>query len=141
MGEGAARPSGCLPRLVLGDGGVDFRLLDLVGRGAVPEGCEHAVLIQGDDHGYLAAEVDHVVTAAVILWPCTHKSDASPDALRGPVLTRLCGTRSATFLRASCTRVPVPDPRRGPLRPVPRMGRLAPGIWKIGAWRKNRRRF
>src|ERR1700733_16049936 len=98
MGHGAARPPSCLPRLVLGDGGVDFRLLDLVGRGAVSEGCEHAVLIQGDHHGCLAAEVDHVVTAAVLFWLCTHKGDASPDALRGPVLTRLWRTRSAHWL-------------------------------------------
>jgi hypothetical protein len=92
MGDSAARPSGCLPRLVLGDGGVDFRFLDLVGRSAVSEGREHAVLIQGDHHGCLAAEVDDVVTAAVLFWPCTHKDDANPDALRGQVLTRLCGT-------------------------------------------------
>ena len=95
MGDSAARPSSCLPRLVLGDGGADFRLLDLVGRGAVSEGREHAVLIQGDHHGCLAAEVDHVVTAAVLFWPCTHRDDASPDALRGQVLTYLC-SRSAT---------------------------------------------
>jgi len=53
-----------------------------------PQGCEHAVLAQGDDHGGLVAEMDHIVTVAGLFWPCAHEHDASPGTLPGPVLTR-----------------------------------------------------
>src|SRR5713101_9049402 len=86
VGNGAAGPSSGFPCLVLGDGGVDLGLLDLCGGGAVPEGCEHAVLVQGDHHGGLAAEMDHVVTVTVLCWPCAHEHDANPGTLSGAIV-------------------------------------------------------
>jgi len=66
VGNGAARSAGRFPRLVLRDGGVDLRLLDLLGRGVLPERCEHAVLTQRNNHGGLAAQMNHLVIIALL---------------------------------------------------------------------------
>ena len=57
-----ARPSGRLPCLVLGDGGVDLGFLDLLGGCAVPQGLQRAVLVHRNHDSRFAAEADDVVT-------------------------------------------------------------------------------
>jgi len=49
-----------------------------------------------------AAEADHVMTAAVLFWPCAHEHDASPAMLSGQILTRprRTGQESSTTLRS-----------------------------------------
>ena len=81
MRDDAAGASSSFPCLVLGDGGVDLRPLDLRSRGAFPKGCEQAVLVQWHDYGCLAPELDCVVTVARVCWPCAHEHDASPGPL------------------------------------------------------------
>jgi hypothetical protein len=56
------RPPSRLPRLVLGDGGVDLGFLDLLGGCAVPQGLQRVVLVHRNHHGGFATETDDVVT-------------------------------------------------------------------------------
>jgi hypothetical protein len=61
---------GRLPRLVLGDGGVDLGFLDLLGGCAVAQGLQRAVLVHRNHHSGFATETDDVVT--VVLWRRAH---------------------------------------------------------------------
>ena len=60
-----ARPPGGLPRLVLGDGGVDLGFLDLLGGCAVPQGLQRVVLVHRNHYGGFATEADDVVTVVL----------------------------------------------------------------------------
>ena len=59
------RPPSRLPRLVLGDGGVDLGFLDLLGGCAVSQGLQHAVFVHRNHDSGFATESDDVVTAVL----------------------------------------------------------------------------